>query len=162
MDFSTAYGKYKAYMSQVAFRVDNWDNLNAKQDIEQELSVVLWNCVERYKDKTDKELDGILKSAFHNRVVNILKSQRIERQGLVSIDMKFTDKNNKPNKFSESISKHIMTDRDYANGINEILSSLSPESAMKTMDVLNPESRGVFIKGTRKAYGEIQAYLKKD
>lgn len=166
MDFNTAFEKYKGYMSQIAIRIDNWDNLNAKADVVQELSVVLWHCLERYSGTDDKSLDKILKSAFHNKVVNLLKSKRIERQGLVSIDSMESSSSSsaaygKKKKFADTLSKHIMTDKDYSSGINEILSSLSPDSAMKAMDVLNPDNRGIFIKGTRKAYGEVKSYLQK-
>ncbi len=158
MDYPTAYAKYKGYMSQIAIRTSNWDNLNDKKDVMQELSIVLWRCLDRYSDKDDKSFDKIIKSAFHNKIGNLLKSQRIERTGVVSID----SKDPKGNKFSDGMVKHIMTDKDYRDGINEVLGALTPESAMKAMDSLNTENRGKFIKGTRKAFGEVQNYFKKD
>ncbi len=161
MTFTEASKKYKGYMAQMAMSVDNWDNLNRKADIEQELSLVLWRCLEKYKQVEDFEMDKILKTAFHNKIGHILKSKRIERMGVVSLDAKFKNSTGKSGTIGETMSKDVMTDKRYQDGINDLVANLPPESAMTVLEILNVDNRGVFVKGSRKAYGEAKSYFKK-
>ena len=97
-------------------------------------------------------------------MATMMSSKRIERLEKF-VDMCSGSSNSPQNRgrqrnfFGDTIRKDEMTDKNYEDGINDILQNVSHTSAITAMEVMRPENRGKFVTGSKQAFGEIQKYL---
>lgn len=163
MGFEGLRKTFKGYIYGVARNCQGRDKVNDHDDITSILEMVLHNCAVKYPDMGEIDFVKTFKSSVVHEMATVLSSKRIERSETI-IDIASnrsgpSNSNGRVTKLAETIRRNEMTDKDYQDGINDILQNVNPKTALVLMEVMRPENRGKFVKGSKQAFEEVKKYL---